>query len=84
MKKAKSLDELSIPDKHREFLESFLKEVWRIKEEKSQLTKKKTADQLITYYANSLMEFNRVMGNPLGNTHEEYIHNDSAVSLLTN
>ena len=49
-----------------------IQEVWKIKEEKSQLTKNMTADQLITYYANSLMEFNRVMGNPLENMHEEY------------
>jgi len=40
-----------------------LQEVWEIKAEESKKTKDMTTAQLIEYYNNVLLEFNKIMGS---------------------
>jgi virulence-associated protein VapD len=45
-----------------------LQEVWKIKAEKSQITKDMTTRQLKEYYSNSLREFYKIIGKQLDKT----------------
>jgi hypothetical protein len=45
--------------------EMILHEVWRIKEEKSKITKDMTTSQLNEYYADSIREFSKITGKQL-------------------
>jgi hypothetical protein len=50
-----------------------LHDVWKIKEQKSQLTKDMTTAQLNEYFADSLLEFSKITGKSLTKKEHGYI-----------
>ena len=50
-----------------------LQEIWQIKAEQSKITKDMTTAELKEYYANTIREFNKIIGNQ--NTKNEAVVN---------
>ena len=60
-----------------------IQEVWKIKEQKSQVTKDMTTEQLNEYFADSMREFSKITGKQLTNKEYGYIRGAEYYKNLT-